>query len=86
VQSGTLGEIIPKLDELAGKIRKHVSGGRASVGASAAPPASSPDLAELERRVQALERTVFHSGPAQGPAPPPAAKAPGVPGSGPPVR
>jgi outer membrane protein insertion porin family len=75
VQSGTLGEIIPKLDELAEKIRLYVSGGRAPADAAAAAPARPAELVELERRVEALERTVFRSGPEQGPAPPPAPKA-----------
>jgi TolB-like protein len=72
VQSGTLGEIIPKLDELAEKIRLHVSGGRPAVAAGAAPV--SGDLGDLQRRVEALERTVFRSGPDQGPSGPPAPK------------
>ena len=75
VQSGTLGEIIPKLDELAAKIHLHVSGGgnRASGTTAAAP--SGGDLTNLESRVEALERTVFRTGPEQGPSAPPA-KAP----------
>ena len=74
VQSGTLGEIIPKLDELAAKIHLHVSGGNRASGTTAAAP-SGGDLANLESRVEALERSVFRTGPAQGPSAPPA-KAP----------
>jgi TolB-like protein len=75
VQSGTLGEIIPKLDELAEKIRLHVSGGRAASGTGTEAAAGSAGAADLERRVEALERVVFRTGPAQGPAAPPAPKA-----------
>jgi TolB-like protein len=73
VQSGTLGEIIPRLDELAEKIRLHVSGGAppaAAAGAAEGPGA----LGDLQRRVEALERSVFRSGPDQGPSGPPAPK------------
>ncbi len=74
VQSGTLGEIIPKLDELAEKIHLHVSGGYRTIGSTAAPASGGSDLASLESRVEALERTVFRAGPEQGPATPPAPK------------
>jgi TolB-like protein len=74
VQSGTLGEIIPKLDELAAKIHLHVSGGKRA-GDAAAPAPGGSNLANLESRVEALERTVFRSGPEQGPTAPPAPKA-----------
>ncbi len=78
VQSGTLGEIIPKLDELAEKIRLHVSGGRppAPDPAPAATAAGAGELGDLQRRVESLERSVFRSGPEQGPAGPPVPKAP----------
>jgi TolB-like protein len=75
VQSGTLGEIIPKLDELAAKIHLHVSGGKRTSDAAAPAPGGS-DLANLESRVEALERTVFRSGPEQGPSAPPTQKSP----------
>ena len=74
VQSGTLGEIIPKLDELAEKIHLHVSGGNRASGATGAASGGG-NLANLESRVEALERTVFRTGPEQGPSAPPAAKA-----------
>ncbi len=74
VQSGTLGEIIPKLDELAEKLHLHVSGGKRASAAAASAPGGS-DLADLESRVEALERTVFRAGPELGPTAPPA-KAP----------
>jgi len=77
VQSGTLGEIIPKLDELAEKIRLHVSGGRppAAVAATSAATGASGDFGDLQRRVEALERSVFRTGPEQGPSVPPPPKA-----------
>ncbi len=75
VQSGTLGEIIPKLDELAEKIRLHVSGGRPPAAATAATSGATGDLGDLQRRVEALERSVFRTGPEQGPSVPPAPKA-----------
>jgi len=75
VQSGTLGDIIPKLDELAEKIHLHVSGGGRSSGATA-PVSGGSGLANLESRVEALERTVFRTGPEQGPSAPPAPSAP----------
>jgi TolB-like protein len=82
VQSGTLGEIIPKLDELAQKIHLYVSGGqRASSGSDTAT--GGGDLESLESRVEALERTVFRTGPEQGPSAPPAQKAPSGGAAGP---
>ena len=62
VQSGTMGEIIPKLDELADKVARYVRG---EVAAQPAAPPSTPDTAtseefdELNRRLEALERVVF---------------------------
>ena len=76
VQSGTLGEIIPKLDELAQKIHLYVSGGKRATAPSASSASGDGDLADLESRVEALERTVFRAGPEQGPSAPPAQTAP----------
>ncbi len=63
VQSGTLGEIIPRLDELAQKVGIFVvAGGPGEAPAvSAAPPGGRPaaPVAELEARIEALERAVF---------------------------
>lgn len=61
VQSGTLGAIIPRLDDVAGRIVHFLR------GAAGAPVASSSDEApqgaasvgDLEQRVEALERAVF---------------------------
>ena len=62
VQSGTLGEIIPRLDDLARKVGAFVVAGGAG-GAppvSAAPPAGgAPAAGDLEARIEALERAVF---------------------------
>jgi hypothetical protein len=55
VQSGTLGEIIPKLDDLAAKIARFMTSG------SGAPPVAASDASELDeirRRLDALERAV----------------------------
>jgi len=76
VQSGTLGEIIPKLDELAQKIHLYVSGGKRATAPSASSASGYSNLADLESRVEALERTVFRAGPELGPSAPPAQKAP----------
>jgi TolB-like protein len=75
IQTGTIGEIIPKLDELARRVSAHVAGGGAvTPPVSAGPPAggSSLDvldaLSELESlsdRVEGLERRVFEGGSAQ---------------------
>jgi TolB-like protein len=71
IQAGALGDIIPKLDELAGKIRLYVTGG-AGPGATAAPAAAGgADTSDLSRRVDALERAVYGTGQQQGPAAPP---------------
>jgi hypothetical protein len=61
VHSGSIGEIIPDLDELAGKVSRFAQGEQvlSSAGDVAAggagPGASSPQIAELEERVAALE-------------------------------
>ena len=61
VHSGSIGEIIPDLDELAGKVSRFAQGeqvlssaGDVAAGAASAGP-SSPQIAELEERVAALE-------------------------------
>ncbi len=70
VQSGTLGEIIPKLDNLAERVARFaVSGTPEPVAAvGAAPPeleastnghAEAEDLEALQRRVEALEQVIF---------------------------
>jgi hypothetical protein len=69
VQSGTLGEIIPRLDELAQKVARYLQDPTAPAPVSAPPPqAGSSDLLdalseldELRARVGALETEVFES-------------------------
>lgn len=63
VQAGTLGEIIPKLDDLAAKIARYMTAG-AGAGAAAAAAAgnedpSGDDFEQLRQRVDRLERTVY---------------------------
>jgi TolB-like protein len=61
VQAGTLGEIIPKLDDLAAKIARYMTAG-AGAAAAAAPGNEDPsgdDLEQLRQRVDRLERTVY---------------------------
>jgi len=68
VQSGTLGDIIPRLDTLAKQIGLYVSG-RSAAGAEqpgaakATPPPAQiqADMDELRIRVEALENTVYAS-------------------------
>ncbi len=73
VQSGTLGEIIPRLDDLARKVGVFVVAGGSEVPppVSAPPPAArpAPDAGEIEARIEALERAVF--GREREPAPAP---------------
>lgn len=73
IQSGSVGEIIPKLDDLADKLARYVatSGSAGAVGAATAPAATpaaggasgtpatgSSELDDLRRRVEALERAI----------------------------
>jgi TolB-like protein len=61
VQSGTLGAIIPRLDDVAGRIVHFLRGnaGAAVAAASGEAPQSAASIGDLERRVEALERSVF---------------------------
>jgi TolB-like protein len=61
VQSGTLGEIIPKLDDLAAKIARYMTGGGQGSPAAvdAVQSSDSSALDEIRRRVDRLERSVF---------------------------
>lgn len=67
VQTGTLGEIIPRLSELAQKVGRYLSDPAAPAPVSAPPPGGAPDefqdalseLDELRARVGALESQVF---------------------------
>jgi len=62
VQSGTMGEIIPKLDELADKVARYIRGEippRAGALPSTNGAATAKELDDLHRRLEALERAVF---------------------------
>jgi len=68
VQSGQLGTIIPRLEDLSGRIVHYLKGGAVapvSAGAGERREGSAPP-GSLERRVEALERAVFSGRPAQG--------------------
>jgi TolB-like protein len=69
IQSGELGEIIPRMEDLSGRIVQFLKGG----SVAAAPPAGeapgpeeSAAVGELKRRVEALERAVFEKGASGG--------------------
>lgn len=60
VQSGTVSAIIPRLDDVAGRILRYIGAN----GVAAGPPAGADakvasDGGALERRIEALERAVF---------------------------
>jgi outer membrane protein insertion porin family len=68
VQSGQIGDIIPRLADLSGRVIHFVKGG--AVAAAPAPTgvrggasAGAASVGDLERRVEALERAVFQSRP-----------------------
>ena len=64
VQSGELGEIIPRLGDLAGRIVQFLKDGAVATApgeGDAAGPAESAAVGALEQRVEALERAVFES-------------------------
>lgn len=58
VQSGTLGEIIPKLDELTGKVARFVEDGRGGMSAPEAGDASPGEVEALRSRVEVLEAAI----------------------------
>ena len=61
VHSGSIGEIIPDLDELAGKVSRFAMGENvpsAPATSSALAPAASQDLQELIDRIEALEAAI----------------------------
>ncbi|HEY8152939.1 MAG TPA: hypothetical protein VII72_02305 [Myxococcota bacterium] len=91
VQSGTLGEIIPKLDDLAAKIARFMtSGGQAQPAAAGAAASDGNELDAIRRRLDALELAVQNelakpAEPAKPSAvakPPAAAPPPGAPAAG----
>jgi len=72
IQSGSIGEIIPRLDTLTGKLGRYMStGGEAPAGEAAAGAAEAPrgeaaesaELKELRLRVQALEARIDSRAP-----------------------
>ncbi len=88
VQSGTLGEIIPKLDDLAAKIARFMTSGSQQLPVAAS---DANELDEIRRRLDALERAVRSEAPkpaepgkpvapapSSGPAPVPGAPAAGA--------
>jgi len=62
VQSGTLAEIIPRLDDLTTRLEQFLLGGAPApgngAGVASGPASESPRLRALERRVETLEREV----------------------------
>jgi TolB-like protein len=75
VQSGAIGEIIPKLDDLADKLAYFVLGEAGGKAAASSRAGSAAPIRDLIGRVEALERSVYGkaSGPAAAPAPAPQA-------------
>ena len=90
VQSGTLGEIIPKLDDLAAKIARFMTGGgREAAGPAPGSASDGSELDDIRRRLDALERAVRYEAakPSQPAKPseaakPGAAAPPGAPATG----
>jgi outer membrane protein insertion porin family len=61
VQAGTLGEIIPKLDDVAGRVAAYIESGGTNVPAVSAGPPRAADVSrtevdDLRRRIDALEK------------------------------
>lgn len=81
VQSGTLGEIIPKLDDLAAKITRFMTSGNRELPATGS---DTGELAEIRRRLDALERAVRSepAKPAEATKPAEPAPVPGAPAAG----
>jgi hypothetical protein len=65
IQAGSVGEIIPKLGVLSESVVRHLVGAAASPGplagaeAAAAGAPGAASLADIEQRVEALERVIF---------------------------
>jgi TolB-like protein len=76
VQSGTLGEIIPKLDELAEKIARFMANGERPQPAASAAASAGGELDEIRRRLDALERAVASPPQKRAEVPPTAATPP----------
>jgi TolB-like protein len=61
IQSGTVSAIIPRLDDVAGRITQFIGTKGVAAGPPAGSVAESPakNTGELERRIEALENAVF---------------------------
>lgn len=73
VQAGSLGDIIPELDDISSKIVRFARGGTSAPAVSSGPPvaagapagaaagagASEAEVRALEKRIETLERVVF---------------------------
>jgi len=65
IQAGSVSEIIPKLGVLSESVARHLVGAAASPGplagaeAAAAGAPGAASLADIEQRVEALERVIF---------------------------
>jgi TolB-like protein len=68
VQSGVIGEIIPKLDDLADKIAYYVLGEAGGKSAVAGRAGTAAPIRDLILRLEALERAVYGKAPAGKPA------------------
>lgn len=70
VQSGAVGDLIPRLDDLAQRVAYYVKNGEAPAVSAAPPPTSAgvsrSDLDDLRRRVEALERAQRNAASATG--------------------
>jgi TolB-like protein len=73
VQSGAIGDIIPKLDDVVDKIAYFVLGDAAGRTAVSARGTAATPIRDLLKRLEELERTVYGRGGATAPAPAPAA-------------
>lgn len=68
VQSGAIGEIIPKLDDLADKIAYYVLGEAGGKSAVAGRAGTAAPIRDLIQRLEALERAVYGKAAASKPA------------------
>ncbi len=68
VQSGAIGEIIPKLDDLADKIAYFVLGDAQGKAAVAERAGTASPIRDLLQRLEALERAVYGKAPPAAPA------------------
>jgi len=74
IQSGAVGDIIPRLDDIAGRLAAYVNAGRPEPSgplpvaegapAGSSPPPPSDTLREISDRLEALEEAVFGGGDA----------------------